>query len=291
AALKADWGIAPEQVIDYLSLVGDAVDNVPGVPGIGPKGASELIQKYETLENLLSKIDEVSGAKRKENLRAHAETARRARQLIPLKEDVDLALDWDALKVAAYDGKTLKALCVECGFHRFLDEIEDIAAPPEAAWDTTAYQSIDTPEKLRDFVAELAKQPKVSVDTETTHLDPLRASLVGLSFSWKEGEAHYLPVRGPFGDKILDPAATLEALRQVLTDPNIEKVGQNLKYDMLVLKRAGLEIAGPVTDTMILSYLLESGERNHNLDELARRLLDHTMIPISDLIGKGKKQL
>ena len=137
----------------------------------------------------------------------------------------------------------------------------------------------------------LKAQPRFCFDTETTALDPLRAELVGLSFSWKEGEAYYIPVRAPMGEQTLDPAIVLEALRPALEDPQIEKVGQNLKYDMLVLRRAGIEIGGPVTDTMVLSYLLESGERNHNLDQLSRRLLDHTMIPISDLIGKGKKQL
>src|SRR5262249_34661778 len=133
-------------------------------------------------------------------------------------------------------------------------------------------------------------QPKFCLDTETTALDPLRADLVGLSFSWQKGSAYYIPVRGPAWDRRLDASETLEALRPVLTRTDTEKGGQNLKYDMLVLQRAGIEIGGPVTDTMVLSYLLESGERNHNLDQLSQRLLDHTMIPISDLIGKGKKE-
>src|SRR5262249_32357444 len=152
------------------------------------------------------------------------------------------------------------------------------------------YRLIDTPESFGTFLDELGRQPRFCIDTETTSLDPLRADLVGLSFCWKEGQASYLPLRGPEGSRRLDQPATLEALRAVLGNPQIEKIGQNIKYDMLTLGRAGVELAGPLTDTMILSYLLESGERNHNLDQLSRRLLGHEMIPITDLIGKGKGQ-
>ena len=144
---------------------------------------------------------------------------------------------------------------------------------------------------LGEFLVELKRQPRFCIDTETTAIDPLRADLVGLSFSWKAGEAYYLPLRGPAGSRLLDEKATLEALRPILGDSKFEKVGQNIKYDILALERAGVSLLGPLTDTMVLSYLLESGERNHNLDQLSQRLLDHTMIPITDLIGKGKNQL
>src|SRR5262249_32484987 len=146
------------------------------------------------------------------------------------------------------------------------------------------YRLVDTPEAFAAFLEALGRQPKFCLDTETTSLDPLRADLVGLSFCWQAGEAYYLPVRGPEGARGLDPEATLSALRPLLADPRTEKVGQNAKYDILALARAGVELGGPVTDTMILSYLLESGERNHNLDQLAQRLLGHDMIPITALI-------
>src|SRR5262249_19687092 len=148
-----------------------------------------------------------------------------------------------------YDAKALKAMCIECGFHRFLDEIVDDERPPEAVWRTEDYAVVDTPEKLSAFVAELGRQPKFCLETETTDLDPVRASLDDLAFRSAEGQAHYIPVRGPVGDRILDHETTLQALRPALTNTDTEKVGQNLKYDMLVLKRAGLELAGPVTDT------------------------------------------
>ncbi|WP_165220313.1 DNA polymerase I [Aquisphaera insulae] len=293
-ALEKEWGLRPDQVVDFLSLTGDSVDNVPGVPGIGPVTATALLRQFDTLENLLAGIDQVKGAKKQQSLREHAETARRARRLVALREDLPLALDWDALKTKPPDLATLKALCIECGFHGFLNELR--AAAPEAAqaaappWEAT-YHAVDTPEAFEAFVDDLRKQPRFALDTETTDTDPLRASLVGLSFAWKAGEAYYIPVRGPIHCKVLDPAMVLDRLRPILADPKTEKIGQNIKYDMLVLGRAETPVGGPITDSMILSYLLESGERNHGLDQLADRLLGHKMIPISDLIGKGKKQL
>ncbi len=289
-ALKNDWGITPEQVVDYLSLTGDSVDNVPGIPGIGPKTATELLQTFGDLETLLASADKVKGVKKQQSLRDHAETARRAKTLVVLKDDLELNLDWNALRTDGYDAKALKALCSECGFHGFLNEIVDDKPAPETKWDLSAYKTIDTPEALAGFVSELGSQPRFAFDTETTSVDPLKAELVGYSFSWKEGEGYYLPVKGPMFDRVLDRDAALDALRPCLTNPSVEIVGQNVKYDLLVMKRLGVDLAGEIIDTMVLSYLLESGERNHGLDELSRRLLDHTMIPISDLIGKGKNQ-
>ena len=295
AALEKEWGIRPDQVVDFMALTGDTVDNVPGVPLIGQVNASALIKEFGTLDRLLDEVDRVKGPKKQQNLREHADTARRARTLVKLRDDLELALDWDALKAQIPDREALLAICTECGFHGFREELgalTGIAAKvePGPPW-VAEYRSVDTPELFATFLDELRRQPKICVDTETTSLDPLRADLVGLSFGWKAGEAYYLPVRGPGGARVLDEAATLAALAPILADPDIEKVGQNLKYDMLALARAGVELAGPVTDTMILSYLLESGERNHSLDQLSQRLLGHEMIPITALIGKGKNQL
>ena len=290
AALKAGWGVRPDQVVDLLSLTGDTSDNVPGVPGIGLKTGAKLIEEFDTLDNLLANVEKVSGAKRKENLVAYADVARRARQLITLRDDVLDDISWESLRIEPIDTRAFKALCIECGFHRFLNEMvpePDHLPPPWKA----DYRTVDTPEAFRRFLDDLKTQPRFCFDTETTSIEAVRADLVGLSFSWKEGEAWYLPVRAPEGQPRLDEAATLEALRPILASPEVEKVGQNVKYDLLVLQRAGVEVGGPVTDTMVLSYLLESGERNHNLDQLSHRLLDHTMIPITDLIGKGKNQL
>jgi DNA polymerase I len=291
--LEKEWGIRPDQVVDFLSLTGDTVDNVPGVPGIGEGFASTFLKQFGTLDNLLDNVSQVKGPKKQQSLREHKETARRARELVRLRDDLPLALDWEALKTQAPNIEALKSLCTECGFHRFRDELGgqqgQLPLKEESSW-VASYHSVDTPEKFAAFLVELKRQPRFCVDTETTAIDPLRADLVGLSFCWKPGEAFYLPLRGPAGSSLLDQALTLEALQPILGDPKIEKVGQNIKYDILALKRAGVHLHGPLTDTMVLSYLLESGERNHNLDQLSQRLLDHTMIPITDLIGKGKSQ-
>src|SRR5262249_18328679 len=158
-----------------------------------------------------------------------------------LREDLELALDWELLRTAGPDSRPLKALCIECGFHRFLTELPAEEDQPEPEWKAD-YRVVDTPEKLQEFVAELARQPRFCARTETTPVDPLRADLVGLAFSWQEGVAYYLPVRGPMFDKVLDQEKTLEALRPILADAAVEKVGQNLKYDMLVLGKLGAEI-------------------------------------------------
>jgi DNA polymerase-1 len=293
-ALEADWGVRPDQVVDLLALTGDTVDNVPGIPGIGVKTAADLLKSFDTLDNILANIDKVSGKKRQENLREHGDTARRARTLVLLESNVPLPdLQWDTLALQPLDIRALKDLCIESGFHGFLNEIAADAAdnPTETSWDTSAYQLIDTPEAFRDFLNQLRQQKKFAFDTETTSVDPLRASLVGLSFSWQPAQAAYIAVRGPMNARTLDTDSVLAALAPILADPDREIVGQNLKYDLLVLSRYGLNLSPRRTDTMILSYLLESGERNHNLDELSCRLLDHTMIPITSLIGKGKNQL
>ncbi|WP_165075701.1 DNA polymerase I [Paludisphaera rhizosphaerae] len=294
-ALEKDWGIRPDQVVDYLALTGDSVDNVPGVPGVGPVLASGYLKQFGDLETLLANPDQVKGPKKQQALREHAETARRARRLVALEENLPLELDWEALRVSPPNVAALKAICVDCGFHRFVAELGESAEPdapptPRPEW-VAHYSTIDTPEAFQTFLEEIRKQDRFSIDTETTSVNPLLSSLVGISASWKAGEAYYIPLRAPIGFKILDPELVLDGLRPILADPKIEKVGQNVKYDMLAFGRAGVAVEGPITDTMILSYLLESGERNHSLDQLADRLLGHEMIPITDLIGKGRNQL
>ncbi len=291
AALMADWGVRPDQIVDLLSLTGDTADNIPGVPGIGVKTAAQLLQQFDTLDNLLSNLDKVKGDKKRESLREHTETALKARTLVKLQEDLDLGIDWERLKLTPPDVPAVVKLCQQCGFHRFQKDITEAygTAEPPQEW-RMDYRTIDTPDLLDEFVAELSKQQRFCIDTETTDTNPSRARLVGLSFAWQPEIAYYIPVRGPIFDQKLDQSLVLEKLRPILEDPARTIVGQNVKYDWIVLAQAGVTIAGKIMDTMILSYLLESGERNHSLDELSQRLLDHKMIPISDLIGKGKNQ-
>ncbi len=290
-ALLADWGIRPDQIVDLLSLTGDTADNIPGVPGIGVKTAAQLLQQFDSLDNLLANLDKVKGDKKRESLKAHTQTALTARTLVKLQTDLELGTDWGALKLTPPNIPNAVKLCQQCGFHKFQKDLTDAygSATPAVEW-RTDYRTVDTPEALDKFVEELAAQPKFCLDTETTDTNPCRARLVGLSFAWKPELAYYIPVRGPMFDQKLDEQLVLEKLRPILEDPSRTIVGQNIKYDWIILAQAGVTLGGRMVDSMILSYLLESGERNHSLDEISQRLLDHKMIPISNLIGKGKNQ-
>ncbi|MHB1036685.1 MAG: DNA polymerase I [Pirellulales bacterium] len=290
-ALIEEWGIRPDQVVDFQAMVGDAVDNVPGISLIGPKIAGELLRKYGTLEEVLAHAEEVAGVKRKENLIAGRKQALLSRKLVELDRRVPLDLDWELARVKPFDPAPLLALFEEFGFHRLGEQAVALGGRPAASSQWKAdYRTVDTPEALADLVELMSHEPCISVDTETTSIWPAWAQIVGYSFAWKDGEAYYVPVRAPAGEPCLDPAATLAALRPILENPSIAKVGQNLKYDMIVLRSAGVELAGVAFDTMVASYLLEAGERNHNLDELAKRHLGHATIKIDTLIGSGKNQ-
>ncbi len=289
-ALKEDWGVRPEQVVDFQALVGDSVDNVPGVPLIGPKIASEYLQKYDTLDNLLDHADELPKGKRRDNLIQFRDQAILSRELVQLDRHVPIEIEWDDARVSGVNSAVLSSLFQELGFHSFAQKF---AALPEKKSKTewaADYQCIDTPERLAWLVEQLSQQTAISLDTETTHIHPRFAEIVGYSFAWEEGVAYYVPVKAPPGESHLDPSSTLESLRPVLENPAIAKFGQNLKYDMIVLRSAGVNVTGAQFDSMIASYLLDAGERNHSLDELALRYLDHTTIKIDELIGTGKNQ-
>ncbi len=325
--LLTDWGVTPEQVVDLQVLVGDPVDNVPGVPGIGVKTAAKLLQEFGSLDNLLANVDKVAGAKKQEGLRALVADVPRNRRLIRLDREVPISLDWDAWTLRPIDPAKFLALCREFGFRGFTAGIEDpdrpvsrvvevpaqqeelfpfgantdavagtdgkveapAALPAGPKWEAK-YHLVDTPKAFDAFFKQLKKQKRFAMDLETTSLQPLAAEIVGMAFSWQEGEAYYLALRGPEGAKTLDPAATLEKLRPVLEDGKVEKVNQNIKYDMLVLRGRGVSLAGVAGDPMVADYLLHAGERSHNLEELARRYLNHQVIPITDLIGKKTKK-
>jgi DNA polymerase I len=312
-ALRADWGISPQQVVDYQALVGDSVDNVPGVPLIGPKLARQLLEQYSTLEAILDHTHEVAGAKRQENLRNYRQQALMSRELARLNGQVPVAIDWEAGRTGRINRTAARQLFRELGFRNLgetLDALErgvgvisapsDTVAPlfpngeseeaPPTVSSAFVYHLVDTAEGLAAFVDQLRRQKRISLDTETTSVRPRWAELVGLSFAWNDQEGWYLPVRAPEGERHLDERATLEALRPILEDPAVEKMGQNLKYDMIVLRSAGIELAGVAFDTMVASYLLDAGQRNHNLDDLAQTYLNHTTTKITELIGTGKSQ-
>ena len=289
--LLDDWGIKPKQVVDFQSLVGDKVDNVPGVPMIGPKIAQELLSTYGSLDEVLSNAGNIKQAKRRQNLENHADDARLSRELVRLKDDLPLTVDWQAARPGGYDAEQLAELCAEFGFRGLGERALALAEQhrPPVEWVAT-YETVTSLDRLAELVNEMQAVERLSVDTETTSVNPRRAELVGISFAWQEGQAYYVPVRGPAGDTVLDLDGALDLLRPVLEDSSIGKIGQNLKYDLVVLRGAGIEVAGVEFDTMVASYLLDAGERTHNLDDLAKKYLNHQTTKIDALIGKGKNQ-
>lgn len=289
-----DWGVRPDQVVDFQSLVGDSVDNVPGVPLVGPKKAQKLLEQFETLEGVLDNADQAPGKKLSENLKTYRDQALMSRQLVRLNQDLPIELSWDDCRVSKPDHARLHELFKDFGFRRYANEMETELAQgqiQEAGDQAREWIKVDDEEKFTQFLSELNLQRKFCVDLETTSVDPLQADIVGWAFCWESGRSFYLPVDGPSGTNVLDPQFVLESLKPILEDENREIVNQNIKYDMLVLRKAGVQLASLGLDTMVGDYLLDAGARTHKLDEISKKYLHRKMIPISDLIGKGKKQL
>ncbi|BEH09074.1 MULTISPECIES: DNA polymerase I [Geobacter] len=281
------FGVGPGQVIDILGLAGDTSDNIPGVPGIGEKTATKLIQEFGSLDALLERAGEVKG-KTGERLREFADQARLSRRLATIVRDVPLDFDLDAFAVAPPDNRRLAELFKEYGFTTLMKELTS-----EATLTTEHYRTIFTEADFRALLAGLAGAGVFSVDLETTSLNPLDAEIVGISLSLRDHEACYIPVGHAYdgAPDQLDRALVLEGLRPLLTDPAVRKVGQNLKYDYQVLRRHGIVMAGVWCDTMVASYLINPVRSGHGLDSLAVEHLDHRMISYEEVAGKGKDQL
>jgi len=303
-SLLEDTGLRPEQFIDVLALQGDTADNIPGVPDVGPKTAIQWIQKYGSLDELYAHADEIGG-KRGDNLRQYKDQAYLSRQLLIIRRDAPIELDAERFALHEPDGETLARLFTELDFSRLLSQLglERAAAGPEGRETTDAraaaieaadecdYEMVDTAVKLGAFVRQLGKQTCFAVDTETTSTDPMRADLVGMSFAWSPGRAWYLPIRGPLGSAHLDAAAVRKVIGPILADPDVRKIGQNIKYDMIVLAEAGMPLQGVWFDTMVASYCLDVDRTSHGMDAMARDYLGMDTIRLSSLIGKGKDQL
>jgi len=310
------FGVPPEKVIDVQSLAGDATDNVPGVPGIGVKTAAQLIQEYGDLDTLLERAGEIKQPKRRQNLIEFAEQARISRKLVTLEQNVPIEVPLDDLKLHAPDPETVRAFLEENGFRTVLARLGDLVgeagtAPSTAATaalapepGAAAYELVQDLGALEVWIAAAIEQGVVAVDTETTSLNALSADLVGVSLALAPAKACYIPLghRAPKGDGGLDlegaaeapeqiplPAA-LAALKPLLEDPGVLKVGQNIKYDELVLSRYGVSIS-PIDDTMLLSYVLDGGRHGHGMDELARLHLGIETIKFKDVAGSGKAQV
>lgn len=344
-------GVPPSLVTDYLALVGDTSDNVPGVPGIGEKTAKELVDAFGDLETILARASEVTKKRPREALLANAEQARLSKQLVTIRYDVPILLSLDTLKRQNPDTNRLRQLYTELEFSSLVKELDrDVVAVGERVPRTdTHYQLVDTDEALHRLVDRVRTVGRFAFDTETvaepgspSKIDPLRSRLVSLSIALAAGEAYYLPFAhraweaaqgslllggvsggvpggveatrgkgrgsgGPEGDSIAARALShgvppvvnlppllsdaLKDLRALLEDPTIGKTAQNAKFDVLVLRGAGVRVRGVEFDTMLASYVLDPGRRSHSLDALAFEFLEHTMISYEALCGRGKTEL
>jgi DNA polymerase-1 len=285
------FGVPPEQVLEILGLAGDSSDNIPGVPGIGEKTAATLIQEFASIDNLLDNIDAVKGKKRQENLRNFADQARLSRQLADLIYDLDVAIGLDDLLLEEPDREALGQLFGKLEFSKLQQEFGPRQQEvPRLEGD---YRAVLTEAALDELVSALQGAGRFALDTETTSLNAVEAELVGLSFAVEAGSAWYLPIDHRYlgAPDQLDRELVLERLRPLLEDAQLEKIGQNIKYDALVLRNAGITLAGVVVDTMVLSYVLYPEANSHGLDALAREHLQHRMIPYSEVCGSGKKQI
>ena len=340
-------GVSPRFVTDYLALVGDASDNVPGVPGIGEKTAKELVDLYGDLESILSHAAEVTKKRPREALLANEAQARLSKDLVTIRDNVPIALELPRLARAAPDTNRLRQLYTELEFSSLVKELVDTAIPDvRATQPETDYRVVDSPEALGELVATLRKAGHFAFDTETvaepgspTKVDPLRSRLVSISISTAAGQGYYLPFAhraweppqgslslglddgaatkpsrgskvakdGPDGDCIAARALASGAIpvqnlppllsepladfRAVLEDASIPKTGQNAKFDVLMLRSAGVTVRGVQFDTMLASYVLDPGRRSHGLDVLAFEFLGHTMTSYEALCGKGRTEL
>ncbi|MFH1943690.1 MAG: 5'-3' exonuclease H3TH domain-containing protein, partial [bacterium] len=266
-------GVPPDRVVDLLGLMGDSSDNVPGVPGIGPKTALGLLETWGRMEDVLDQADRVEKQSIREKLKAYKEQAILSKDLVTIRTDVPLDLSVSDLRVEAMDRNAVVSLFKELEFSRFLRDLPEFLEKPEDGFERK-YSTIGTIQDLERLVKMLSKVQMFALDLETTSLDPISADIVGFSFAWSLGEAVYIPVllpEGvPGGDLFAAEDGTscrivLDKLGPILEDPRIRKCGQNIKYDMLVLRRHGVDVDGVDFDSMVAAYLINPSARQHGI--------------------------
>ena len=300
------FGVGPDRLGDVLALMGDSVDNVPGVPGVGPKTASKLIQEYGDLEAVLAAAPAMKPGKLRDNLIEHAGMARLSRELVTLKCDAPLEHPLDELALQGIPEAPLRAFLEHHGFKSLLTKLSAVAdthvATPAAVeqerdppCDHDAYQTVVDVAALDDWIARARHQGWVAIDTETTGIDATRAELVGVSMALAPNVACYVPVAHGGTDMFAEKPAQIDKdlviarLKPLLEDPSVLKIGHNLKYDMIVLGRLGITVA-PHDDTILMSFALDAGLHGHGMDELAATHLSHSCIAFKDVVGTGKNQ-
>lgn len=291
--VQTKFGIKPEQVIDYLTLIGDTVDNVPGVTKCGPKTAVKWLTEYQNLDNLIQNADAIGG-KIGENLRASIPQLPLSKKLVTIKTDVELPLNWGELKPNPVNKEQLIELTRLFEFKNWLKELlgeEGSSSSNKPAISSIPFEIITTNQQLDHLLNQLEQCQAFCIDTETTSIDIMLAEIVGISLAIEEGKAVYIPFTHTDGTAQLIREEVLTALKPVLENPQIKKIGQNLKYDYAVLKNHGITLEGIRYDTMLESYVLNSGAGRHDMDTLALKYLGHKAISYEEVAGKGAKQL
>lgn len=298
-AVREKFGVGPELVGDFLALTGDSSDNIPGVEKCGPKTAAKWLDKYGDLDGVIGNADEIGG-KIGENLRAALDQLPLSRELVALKDDVELDFDLEALAPSDPDRDRLAELLKRFGFTTWLRQLDESAeagdaasagASPGAGDEAIEVETVTTRAQLDALVEALGAAELIAFDTETTSLEPLDADLVGFSFAIEPGRAWYVPVGHVDQDAEFDRDEAIAALKPVLEDPDRPKLAHHTKYDLNVLDRAGVALVGVAHDTMLESYCYNATATRHDLDSLAGRYLGRTTIPYEQVAGKGKQQV
>lgn len=286
--VKEYFGVTPSQVQDVLALWGDPTDNVPGVPGIGEKTSKTLINQFGSLETLLKNLSRINNPRLREKIEQNLDKLRLSQQLVRIEKDLDLKLNLEDFSISEPNLKELIPLFQELEFSSLLSEYMD-----EKQEVKKKYTTILEEEQLHNLISKIKKARVVSLDTETDSPFPTRAHLVGLSFSTKPHQAFYLPLHHDYekAPRQIPKEKAFSLLQGVLSDPKIKKIGQNIKYDYIVLKREGITVEGIDLDTMVLSYLLEPNWGKHNLNKLSLNYLQVKTIPYNEIVGKGKKEV
>jgi DNA polymerase-1 len=328
AAIEREKGYPPDKAVEVQALMGDNSDNVPGVTGVGPKTAADLIARYGTAEAVIAHAGELAEKLQQAVIR-DADKVRLARRLVTLDRSVPIRLELPALEFHGLRRDAVLPIFIELGFNRLIEQfgqldqpllaaapagmqsagpaptaapaapapptpaVQAAATPPAAAMTTAAdfdYRCIDTVEGLESLARQLSGVRRLAVDTESTSVQPTWADMVGLSLAWEGGKAFYVPVRGPLGSTLVDLPDLRRVIGPILADEGIGKVGQNLKFDWLILAGAGIELRGPMFDTMVAAWVLDPGRPTFKLDALAAEFLHQRCIPLEELIGRGRKQ-
>ena len=286
--VKERFGVPPDKVVEVMGLCGDTSDNIPGVPGIGEKTAARLIEQFGSIEELLKNLDKVKNPTLRASLGHYADQARLSRELAALDTQAPLAWDLEKLKPGMPDREKLHKIFKEMEFSKLLKEFAAQPMPEEKE-----YHLVTEKKDFQELIGNLERAGAFALDLESTSLEPMKAEIVGFSFSFKPHQAFYIPVGHTYvgAPRQLAQKEVLKALRPLLENPELKKYGQNIKYDYILLAKSGIYLRGIAGDTMIASYLLNPSKHSHSLEELAREHLDHQVITYSDVAGSGAKAI